>query len=46
MEKTESSTIGGYRDNRGEWRPENPVSYAPVFTWPPKLKSFLISIVR
>lgn len=20
----------------GEWRPENPVSYAPIFTWPPQ----------
>lgn len=46
MEKTESGTIGGYRDSRGEWRPENPVTYAPVFTWPPKLKRFLLWLLN
>lgn len=35
-------TIGGYTDSRGEWRPENPVSFAPVFIWPPNLKKFLV----
>ncbi len=28
----------GYRDKRGEWRPENPVTYAPLFQWPARLK--------
>lgn len=36
------ASIGGYTDSRGEWRPENPVSFAPIFIWPPKLKKFLI----
>lgn len=31
----------GYRDKRGEWRPENPVVYAPVFDWPTTRKRFL-----
>lgn len=26
----------GYRDKRGEWRPAQPVRYAPVFVWPLK----------
>jgi len=30
----------GYRDKRGEWRPENPVQYAPIFVWPARLKQF------
>ena len=34
------TTVGGYIDSRGEWRPENPVSYAPIFVWPPKLTRF------
>ena len=44
MERTNSTqnTVGGYRDSRGEWRPNNPVVYAPLFIWPPKLKSFAI----
>ncbi len=43
MERTNSNqnTIGGYRDSRGEWRPNNPVVYAPIFIWPPKFKSFV-----
>ncbi len=36
------TTVGGYTDSRGEWRPDDPVSYAPVFMWPPKLTKFLI----
>ena len=36
------TSVGGYRDSRGEWRPENPVSYAPIFIWPPKLNKFFI----
>ncbi len=32
----------GYTDSRGEWRPENPISFAPIFVWPPKLTKFLI----
>lgn len=35
------SATGGYTDSRGEWRPENPVSFAPVFVFPPQLKKFL-----
>lgn len=34
------ATGGGYTDSRGEWRPENPVSFAPIFIWPPKLTRF------
>ncbi len=36
-----SETNYGYTDIRGEWRPEKPVSFAPVFVWPPKLRAFL-----
>lgn len=39
-------TVGGYTDTRGEWRPENPVAYAPVFTWPPKVKRFFIWLIN
>lgn len=37
-----NATIGGFRDSRGEWRPERPISYAPVFTWPPVMKKFFL----
>jgi ferredoxin-NADP reductase/sterol desaturase/sphingolipid hydroxylase (fatty acid hydroxylase superfamily) len=40
MEKTHAG-VGGYTDSRGEWRPEKPIIFAPVFTWPPKLGKFL-----
>ena len=40
--KNVDPSIGGYTDSRGEWRPEKPISYAPIFTWPPRLKRFLI----
>jgi len=40
--KKQNATIGGYTDSRGEWRPKNPVSFAPIFVWPPNLKKFLI----
>ena len=33
---------GGYTDNKGEWRPKDPISFAPIFIWPPKLKKFFI----
>lgn len=36
------ATIGGFKDSRGEWRPENPISYAPIFIWPPKVKKFFV----
>ncbi len=39
--KDNESTANGYTDSRGEWRPENPVSFAPIFVWPPQLKKFL-----
>ena len=46
MEDTKSVRISGYTDSSGEWRPKDPVSYAPVFVWPPKLKKFLIWLVN
>jgi ferredoxin-NADP reductase/sterol desaturase/sphingolipid hydroxylase (fatty acid hydroxylase superfamily) len=36
------TAAGGYTDSRGEWRPPNPVSYAPIFVWPPKVKQFVV----
>lgn len=41
LEKNKKSR-GGYKDSRGEWRPEKPVSYAPIFIWPPKVKKFFV----
>lgn len=41
MKKIDAS-VGGYTDSRGEWRPEKPIAFAPIFTWPPKIKKFLI----
>lgn len=38
--------LGGFTDKRGEWRPENPVSFAPVFVWPPKVKLFFKWLVN
>ena len=38
--------INGYIDSRGEWRPENPISYAPVFTWPPIIARFLVWLIN
>lgn len=32
----ETSFEGQKRNKRGEWRPEEPITYAPVLTWPPK----------
>lgn len=29
------------RNSRGEWRPDYPVTYAPLFQWPPQLKSMM-----
>ena len=29
-------TALGTRDERGDWSPNAPVSYSPVFAWPPK----------
>ena len=48
MSATANTTdrVGGYTDSRGEWRPENPVEYAPLFTWPPRVKQFLIWLVN
>ncbi|MDA1045199.1 MAG: sterol desaturase family protein [Verrucomicrobia bacterium] len=31
----------GYRNARGEWRPRNPVAYAPIFVWPPRPRDLL-----
>ncbi len=44
MEKSRKSdgSVGGYTDSRGEWRPGNSISYAPIFVFPPKLKQFLV----
>jgi sterol desaturase/sphingolipid hydroxylase (fatty acid hydroxylase superfamily) len=36
-----SSTKDGFRNQRGEWEPPYPVTYAPVFAWPPKPSSVL-----
>lgn len=38
--------MGGFTDTRGEWRPENPISFAPIFIWPPKLTKFLNWLVN
>jgi len=40
--KRNKASVGGYTDSRGEWRPENPISFAPVFIWPPRVKKFFI----
>ncbi len=26
----------GVRNAKGEWRPDHPAAYAPVFVWPPR----------
>ena len=31
----------GREGSRGEWSPNKPISYGPVFTWPPKPRSLL-----
>jgi len=31
----------GVRNAKGEWRPDYPVRYAPIFTWPPRPLAFL-----
>jgi hypothetical protein len=41
MEKKNNNT-SGYTDSRGEWRPDNPIVYAPLFVWPPKIRKFLL----
>ncbi len=41
MMKDNGPTVNGYTDSRGEWRPENPVTFAPIFVWPPQLNRFL-----
>ena len=45
MERTHAG-VGGYTDSRGEWRPEKPISFAPVFTWPPKLGKFFTWLLK
>jgi sterol desaturase/sphingolipid hydroxylase (fatty acid hydroxylase superfamily) len=34
-------TSYGTRDKRGDWKPNKPVQYAPLFMMPPKLKAIL-----
>lgn len=46
MLKSNVENVGGYVDSRGEWRPEKPISFAPLFVWPPKLKKFLVWLVN
>lgn len=41
-----NNSVGGYTDSRGEWRPENPITFAPIFTWPPKIGKFLNWLVN
>ncbi|MCC5972957.1 MAG: sterol desaturase family protein [Rubellimicrobium sp.] len=31
----------GTRDKRGNWTPDKPYEYAPVFVWPPRPRAFL-----
>jgi len=31
----------GSRDRRGDWRPDKPITYPPVFIWPPAPQKFL-----
>ncbi|MFN0191163.1 MAG: sterol desaturase family protein [Aestuariivirga sp.] len=31
----------GKRNKRGDWKPDNPLTIAPVFVWPPKPLAFL-----
>ena len=31
----------GREGSRGEWSPNKPISYGPVFTWPPKPRALL-----
>ena len=30
----------GREDSRGDWSPDKPISYGPLFAWPPKPKRF------
>ena len=36
----------GYTDSRGEWRPDNPIVFAPLFIWPPKIMKFFVWLVN
>jgi len=36
----------GYRTAKGEWRPPYPVSYAPLFNWPPQVVATLKWLFR
>ena len=40
-EARKKATTYGFRTARGEWRPPNPLRYAPIFVWPPRPKQFL-----
>ena len=35
---TDDKDSFGRKDSRGNWSPDKPISYGPVFTWPPKPK--------
>ena len=39
--RRKQAPVYGYRTARGEWRPPNPLRYAPIFVWPPRPKQFL-----
>jgi len=36
-----TGTEYGFRTQRGEWRPPNPVEAAPIFVWPPRPKQLV-----
>lgn len=38
---TSHEKVSGYTDDRGEWRPENPIKYAPIFELPFKVWAFI-----
>ena len=39
---TSNNSQYGFTDSRGEWRPGSPISFAPVFVWPPQITKFLV----
>lgn len=53
MDKPEKANLAGFtqnpdgfRDSKGEWRPANPVAYAPVFQWPLKAAKLAVWLVN
>ena len=31
----------GREDSRGDWSPDKPISYGPLFAWPPKPRALV-----